>query len=554
MISTLRVSNFKLATLVEIEFEPGFTVLTGETGAGKSLIVDAIGLLLGGRARADTIGTNGDKASIEARLDLPADHPAHNWLSERELAADSECVLRRILTRQSASRAFINGNSVAVQELREIGELLVDIHGQHEHQGLVSRDTQRSMLDSFAKIEQQVDELKGLHATMRDARAHLDKLKNQGESDRDRAQLLEFQIRELRALELDPENDSKLDEKFDRLAHAQELMSGVSGLVDLFLDADDDSISERVGRAVQTVQGLLTHDRNLEPIAEQLDTLSIEISELASDLRQRLPDYEYDPAELAQIEQRLERLHGASRKYAVDINQLGSVLERFETELGELAADDDTIAALEVELANLIKTYDSRAAVISRKRKQAASKLAATVDAQLVDLGMDAAHFTVHLAPREERGANGVETAEFQIATNTGQSAGPLSRVASGGELSRVALAINMVCNQDTSALTQIYDEVDVGIGGRVAEMVGKKLHALAKSRQVLCVTHLAQVASQAAHHKVVQKSSLEDTLVTIETLEAGARTEEIARMLGGIEITERTIEHAGEMLSKARK
>lgn len=554
MISFLSVSNFKLAESVEVDFEPGFTVLTGETGAGKSLIVDALGLLLGDRAQGDTIAAGAERAEFQARIELGDGHPAHEWLRERELDADGECVLRRMLSRKSASRAFINGRTVSVQELRELGDLLVDVHGQHEHQHLAARERQRDTLDAFAGIEDEVRELAAAWGRMREARERLERLKHRTEADRERARLLKFQVEELEALAVAPGEEERIQSDYNRLAHAQDLLAGVSGVLDDLAEAESDSISERLGRARHTVDALARHDAALETVAAGLDTLAIEVAELATDLRARLSTYEFDPGELEHLQRRLDQLHGASRKYRVGIGELPELLERFRAELGEIDADDDALDRLQRELADIEADYDRRASAVSNRRAKAGVALGAGVETELADLGMAKARFQVSLVPQDTPRAFGRESVEFLISTNPGQEPGPLSRVASGGELSRVALAINMVCNRGSPALTQIYDEVDVGIGGRVAEMVGKKLRALAGGRQVLCVTHLPQVASQGEHHHLVSKLDGDAAGVRVEALDDARRLEEIARMLGGIEITRSTREHAGEMLEKARK
>ena len=536
-----------------MEFGDGFTALTGETGAGKSLIVDALGLLLGERASADGIAAGAERAEIQAAFDVAPGHPAHEWLAERDLAAEGECLLRRTVSRKSASRAFVNGVAVAVQDLKTLGALLVDVHGQHEHQHLLSRERQRQTLDAFAGIEPDVRALADTFAHWMEALDRLERMKNRGAAERERARLLEFQVAELEALELVPGEADTLPADHHRLAHAQELMEGVAGVLDALAESDD-SISERLGRAGHTIDVLVRHDGALDAVARQIETVTIEVSELASDLRQRLSSYEFDPAELDRLQRRLDQLHGISRKYHVGMDELPALLETCSRELSDVAADDDAVAAVEAEVAERAADYERRAATVTKRRQTAAQALGKDVIAQLADLGMAGARFEVTLSRREEPRPSGMERVEFQISANPGQPAGPLSKVASGGELSRVALAINMVSNRATVAVTQVYDEVDVGIGGRVAEMVGQKLRAVAADRQVLCVTHLPQVASQAVRQLRVRKSGEKSARVSVEPLDEKARLDEIARMLGGIEITERTVEHAGEMLEKARK
>ncbi len=543
MIGYLAVRDFKLADFVEIEFDPGFTVLTGETGAGKSLIVDALGLLLGDRASTEVIAADAERAEIHAALELPPEHPAHLWLQERELDADGECVLRRVLARRSSqSRAYVNGKPVTVQDLKALGELLVDIHGQHEHQHLADRERQRQIVDACAGIERQVDELARDFRRLQELQERLRRIDERSEADRQRAHLLEFQVKELRAL-------APVE---GRQAHAQDLLQGVDRLVNMLADADEDSISERLGRAGHILAELTAHDPELAEAASRIESLAIEVDDLAGDLRSRLDGYEFDPAEFERLQKRLDALHGAGRKYRVDIDDLAGLLTRLQEELSGLAVSDQDREALAREIDAAAAAWDKAAAAVSAARRDAAAELGKRVVAELAGLGMSGARFEVALVAVDGRRARGAETVEFRIATNSRQQPGPLARVASGGELSRVALAINVASHQGAAAVTQVYDEVDVGIGGRVAEMVGQKLRQLAAARQVLCVTHLPQVASQAVSHRRVVKSDGDDTRVRIEALDADGRTREIARMLGGIEITERTLEHAGEMLRQA--
>ena len=554
MISYLSVRNFKLAEAVELDFETGFTTLTGETGAGKSLIIDAVALLLGERARPETIAGQADKAEIQGIFLLEENHAAHRWLIEHELESGAECVIRRIITRKSGSRAMVNGSAVPVQNLKQLGELLVDILGQHEHQLLAGREHQRNTLDAFACIETEVVALSQTFDQLSASRSRFDKLRNRSEADRERARLLEFQIAELTELEPKPGEEEALHQEYNRLAHAQELMQGVSTLMDSLYDAEHDSVNQRLNQAAQSITSLAEHDGELTPLGERLDSLAIEVSELAADLRRCLDGYEHEPERFQQVQRRLDQLHDVARKYRVEVHQLGPLLEDCSKELGEIAADDDTLRDLESEIQSLEASYNQQAQKISKKRNSAGKQLSEQVQQELADLGMPGARFEISFEPLAEAKAWGLESAEFLISTNPGQAPGPLSRVASGGELSRVTLAINMVSNRGIAAYTQIYDEVDVGIGGGIAEMVGQKLRALGNNKQVLCVTHLPQVASQAQHHKKVSKRAADTTSVRITALSENERTREIARMLGGIEMTERTLEHAAEMLARANQ
>ncbi|MFT5112451.1 MAG: DNA repair protein RecN (Recombination protein N) [Parasphingorhabdus sp.] len=553
MLSFICVRNFKLADVVELELQPGFTVLTGETGAGKSLIVDALGLILGDRANPDTIAKGSDKAEIEAVFTLPLNHPAHGWLMDHDWHSENECIVRRILSRNSSSRGFINGHSCPIQKLRELGLLLVDIHGQHAHQKLLQGSVQRQALDAFAGLKQDIAKLAGIHQNMQQLQTRLHRVSNQSKEDRGEAQLLEFQISELEELAPQAGEMLSIQQEHDKLAHGQDLISGISGIVDDLFDSDH-NVLQRLDRHTQDLGSLTQHDIKLKPLTSQLQETSIQLNELSNDLRHMLDGYEFDPRRLQELDERMSKLHSASRKYQVDVDKLPEFLEQCTSRLESLCADDEAIEKLQQELDAAVGEYDKCAARIRSKRQKSAEKLATSVTQQLRELSLTAANFQVTLIDNkgDQRAAWGTESVEFQISTNPGQDPGPVAKVASGGELSRVALAINVVANQASSALTQVYDEVDVGIGGGIAEIVGQKLRDLADEKQVLCVTHLPQVASQGQNHLRVAKQGSTTSSVNVEVLEHASRTDEIARMLGGVEITENTRTHAKEMLEKA--
>ena len=553
MIRYLNVRNFKLAEAVELEFEPGFTVLTGETGAGKSLMVDALALLLGRRASPESISGAAERAEIQGVFELPEGHPARAWLAERSLDAD-ECVLRRVIARASPSRAFINGGAASAQELRALGQFLVDIHGQNDHQLLTSRDRQREMLDAFAGHEAEVASLTRTFARLKAMEERFDALRGRGDARRERARLLEFQIGELESLRLEPGEERDLTRRHDRLAHAKDLMQGLAQVLSTLSDGESGSVEALVDSAARTIAGLVPYDERLKDAAARLDGARIDLTELAADLRRLLDGYEFDPQALHAAQRRLEQLHDAARKYRVEIAGLEPLLGEFRAERAEISSDEDDLAALQREIDAHRDRHRTLARDVGRRRRRAAGRFDEQVAAELAALGMAGAAFHTALNPLEAPRAHGFETPEFLFGANPGQASGPLSRVASGGELSRVALSINVVSGRGLGALTQVYDEVDAGIGGGVAEMVGQKLRALADSRQVLCVTHLPQVASQAQHHKKVAKGAPGSAAVSVATLDDDARGAEIARMLGGLEITDRTLDHADEMLKRARQ
>ena len=553
MLSYLSVRNFKLADQVELDFNPGFTVLTGETGAGKSLIVDALGLILGDRANPDTISAATDKAEIEAVFAVPEDHQVQHWLLQHELDAHGECVIRRVISRHSSSRGFINGRASPIQKLKELGELLVDIHGQHAHQRLLQPGIQREALDAFVGLRSELRELSELHRQMTELDEKLHRLRNRSQEDRAEAQLLEFQINEL--LKLAPREGEmpELEQEHRKLAHGRELLEGISSIVDNLIDSEN-NVLQIIDRHQQQLRELGKHDTGLESAGEQLNEASIVISELATDLRSRLEGYEFDPARLQQLDERIGSLHSAARKYQVKAETLPEFLADCQSRLENLAADDDVINAHEADLAATTSRYEELADLITNQRQRGGKQLQKLVESELHDLSLASARFVVSLIPNRdnERARWGKENVLFEISTNPGMPPGPLSKVASGGELSRTSLSINVVANAASPAMTQVYDEVDVGIGGGVAEIVGQKLRSLGTQRQVLCVTHLPQVASQGESHLRVSKQDNERSTVKVDLLDDESRTDEIARMLGGVEITTQTMDHAREMLRKA--
>ena len=554
MINWIDVRDFVVIKHVQVAFEPGFTVITGETGAGKSVVVDALAMLLGGRASGDLVRSGSEHAEIQADFNVSELASARDWLIQMELAGeDGECTLRRLVYPEKASRGFINGRPVAIQSLRELGALLTDIHGQHEHHRLLQREVQRAVLDDSAGIREDVQMLAETASQISQRAAELARAQSGLDTRREREALLRHQVDELNALEPDPEEYAEIGRKHARLSHTHELAQGVWDLLQELDQAETASVSSVLTRAAGRLNDLAAFDTRLAALADQVDGLGAQLGEVVGELQGYSDDYAVEPDELERINQRLAALHDAGRKYRVPPEALKALLDEMAHELETLTTTVNDPQALEAELDKARRIYDKQAKVISKARQEAALHLAKAVNDQLPSLGLAAAVFRVTL--REEdagtHSPHGLENVYFELQSGPDLAFAPLERAASGGELSRVSLAIQLTAAQATPTPSCIYDEVDVGIGGRVAEIVGQKLRALAQNQQILCITHLPQVAAQGQQHLRVTKRSGDETQVELESLDAPGRTEELARMLGGVEITAKTRAHAEELLSR---
>jgi len=553
MLSHLSIRDFAIVRVLELAFEPGLSVLTGETGAGKSIAVDALTLALGARADADVIRAGANRTEVSASFHLDPRHPATAWLAARELAADGECILRRIVEREKPSKAFINGNPVPVQALRELGELLVDIHGQHEHQSLLKRETQRDLLDAFAGVGAERVALGADFARLRELETRRAQLDADGEARTQRLDLLRYQLRELDALALGPDELPRLEEEQKRLANAQALLQGAQETATWLTEAEDGAATARLTRAAQTLAQLASYEPRLHDIAARLNEATIQVEEAARDLRALADRWDLDPARLAEVDARLGSVHGAARKHRVSPPELPALHARLTEELATLEQGSESRERLDGTIAEQRAAYDARAARLSAARAAAATKFAKDVTARMRKLGLPEGRFEVALTPLPVPAAHGREQVEFLVSANPGQPPKPLAKVASGGELSRISLALQVVVAGLGEVPTLIFDEVDVGVGGAVADIVGQELHRLARQRQVLCITHLGQVAAKGDRHYQVSKTSDKNGVSTaITLLNAKERVQEIARMIGGVEISPKTLALAKDMLGNA--
>lgn len=550
MLLTLHVKDFVIVDQLQLEFSPGFTVLTGETGAGKSIILDALGLLLGDRAEIAQIREGADRAEISASLDIHRQPDLQAWLHDNALSGDDgELLIRRLIDRSGRSRGFINGQQATQAQLKALGEYLVDIHGQHAHQSLVRPDTQRGLLDAYAGATQLARDVRAAWQDWQQARkAREDAEKRLRESEVERERLT-WQIGELSELNLQADEWPQLNQQHSRLANAAELAQSAQSAVDVLSDMDGNCLS--LLSQVQNRLGKLSgFDTRLAESLALLDSVDAELREVVYSLRDYGSSFDDDPQQLVEVEARIDALMGMARKYRCQPEDLPKKLQDWQAQLAALEAATDQDALAVAESAALAR-YRAQAESLSGKRRQAASELSARISTEMQRLAMEGARFAIELSAASEPTAHGLETIEYLVAANQGSTLRPLAKVASGGELSRISLAMQVVISQVASVPTLIFDEVDVGIGGRVAEVVGKLLKQLGERYQVLCVTHLPQVASCGDQHWRVSKSSNAGRTVSrIAPLDAEGRVLEIARMLGGEDITATTRQHASEMLA----
>lgn len=548
MLKHLYIKNFTIIQEIAVELNNGLTVLTGETGAGKSILIDALQVVLGERADSGLIKNGADRCEVSAIFSLTHNLPATEWLQAQSLDEGQECLIRRVITNDGRSRATINGSPCSLQLLRELGALLVHIHGQNQHQQLLKNDYQRELLDEYATNAVLCDFVKNIYEQWRETKQTLATISSQDYSQQ--KEFLDFQIRELTELALLPHEIEELEKEHRHLAHAQEWINISEQTLNILTESEEGGV----------LQGLYTVDLLIKKLSEQtqktvtplLEEASIQIQEAATQIRHALKTLELNPERINWIEQRLARIHDIARKHRVAPEELLALQEKLITQYQTLNQSAENISLLEQKISTLAAEYSTHVKRLTQSRQKAAKKLSSDVTAQIQTLGMPGGRIEIHLATRETDAlyAHGNERIEFLVSTNPGQPLQPLNKVVSGGELSRIALAIQVVAAQAAILPTLIFDEVDVGIGGGTAEIVGLQLKNLGKRAQVLCVTHLPQVAAQGHHHLHVQKHTQNNQVGTqVQLLSVEEKIQEIARMLGGVKITEKTLAHAREMV-----
>ncbi len=540
MLRHLSIKDFAVVRATELEFGPGMTVVSGETGAGKSLMVDALGFLSGLRADSGVVRHGAARAELSAEFALDQLDGARRWLAENELDDDEACQLRRVIRADGGSRAWINGRPVTLSQLSELAAFLVEIHGQHEQQALLSRPSQLGLLDAFAGNEGERRQVRQAAAAWQALVDEAAALSDQGDVS-DRIGFLEHQLRELEREDLAPEAIAALAASHRRQAHASTLLLACETATARINGDDAPSALDLLAQVRQELARVAEHDARLQDVDALIDNAAIQLDEALTLIDRIHDDLDADPDQFEENERRLGRLHDLARKHRVPMDELGAQRERMQTEVEQLRGADARLQRLAGEIERAAGAWRDQAAVLSASRQRAATDLSATTTTLIAELGMGGGQFLIALEPQDlaKPDPQGAERVEFLVAANAGQPPRALRKVASGGELSRISLAIEVAALDLEAVPTMVFDEVDSGIGGAVADIVGQKLRALGEKRQVLCVTHLPQVASKGHAHYRVSKAPVEGmTQSAVEKLGSKAREEELARMLGGVEVS----------------
>ena len=555
MLTSLYVRHLAVVEEADITFGPGLTVVSGETGAGKSLLVDALMLLAGARADSNIVRAGSDRAELVAAFDLKDLPEARDWLQHEELDEDGACQLRRVIRAEGSSRAWINGRPATIGQMGDLASLLVEIHGQHEHQALLERTHQLSLLDAYAENEARVEQVRQLALQWRELGARIRKLSG-GDDRGQRLELLRHELSDLEKWALPPAQLAELETSHKRLANASKLTEGITGVVEL-LDGDSElALRQSLVRAHAELSRLATLDDRLAPMLELLDNAQIQLNEAVDGLEHYAQDVDLDPERYAEVDTHLARLHELSRRHRLPVAELDDKRIALQTELSELENAGEALERLGSQRDQLQRDYAKAADALGKARQTAAKRLSKEVSALMAELGMAGGvlQIALELAEGSDPDPQGRERCELLVSANPGQPPRPLRKVASGGELARISLAIEVATLGKDTIGCMVFDEVDSGIGGAVAEVVGQKLRALGARCQVLCVTHLPQVAAQGhAHLRVSKHSDGDSTHTRIESLTADGRRDELARMLGGVEITRETRAHAKQMLERAQ-
>ncbi|WP_395790463.1 DNA repair protein RecN [Aquimonas sp.] len=557
MLSSLFVKDFAIVSEVELQLDRGLTVISGETGAGKSLLVDALLLLTGARADASAVRHGAERAELSATFRLPDDSPALAWLREQELDEDGECALRRIVRADGGSKTWINGRPATVSQLGELAGFLVEIHGQHEHQALLDRTQQLGLLDGFARNAEALQPVRAAAVEWQQLKRRREQLAGAATDPGPRLELLRHQLGELSAEALSAEAYAELIQTHRRLANASSLIEACARAVARIEGEDGFDLIRSLRQTATDLARFSEHEPRLREASELLDSASLQATEAGALINQVQDNLDLDPGRLHEIETRLGRLHDLGRRHRVDPSALKDCADALSAEIEELEEAGSAIAKIDTRMQAIASDWAKTAAKLSKRRREFAQTLSREVSLLMAELGMAGGQLQIQLdaLPDPEPSPLGAERVEFLVAANAGQPPKPLRRTASGGELSRISLAIEVATLGIDPTPTMVFDEVDTGIGGAVAEIVGQKLRALGRERQVMCVTHLPQVAAQGHHHYSVRKGERDGVTVSApKRLSPEDRVEEIARMLGGVEITETTRAHATQMLACAAR
>ena len=551
MLRSLQIRNFAIIDEIDITFNDDMTVLTGETGAGKSILIDALSLVLGERGSSNLIRNKEKRAEYTAEFEITNNSHALNWLIEKSLDNENECILRRTISPDGKSRSFINGNTVNLQSLKSLGDLLVDIHGQHFHQSLCKKNVQRDLLDHFGGLSVTKNKIKRIFNEWKELSDQLSKMIEGNTNKEDRIDLLSFQLKELDELALISGEYDSLNSEFKKISNIEKINKGINSLIDCLQSNEITNVEQMLNDSIKNIDTLATFDNSLEETKNLLSEAEINVSEAIGNLSRYGESIDYDNQKSREIEERINTIISLSRKHRVDPDELIDTKIQIEKELDAFNHSQTSIDETQKNLSALRKEYDDLSIKLTKKRGDSAKKLSGLVADSMNELGMTGGIFEVEITPSNKISQHGNDDITFHISANPGQKPQPLSNIASGGELSRMSLAIQVITSNGTNIPTMIFDEVDSGIGGAIAEVVGNKLKDLGQNKQVLCVTHLAQVASKGNSHIRINKlTDNKKTKIYATQLNPDERIEEIARMIGGIELTEKTREYAKEMLS----
>ncbi|MBI6684060.1 DNA repair protein RecN [Pseudomonas syringae] len=556
MLVHLSVHNYAIVEHLDLELDRGMSVITGETGAGKSIMLDALGLTLGDRADSGVVRPGADKADILATFDLEDIPEAQVWLKERDLDNDGPCILRRVITAEGRSRSYINGSPCPQGDLKALGELLIDIHSQHEHQSLLKTDTHRRLLDEYAGATDLARQVQLAAQRWRQTRQELERLSNSGDEQRARHQLLSYQLEELESLSLGENELEQLEQEHKNLTNAESLLSICRQVVEQCSESDSGNVLNALTASLHRLGSVNNSPTALSEATDLLSSAQIQVEEAVGELNRFLDHFDADPARLQQLEERLDAIYTLARKHRIQPNEVATLQQKLLDEIETLNANDESIERLEHEVQAFARHYQEKARELSDLRHTSSTRLASAVEQEIHRLGMPGGRFQIELKaiPGSEPHPHGLEHVELLVSANPGQPLKALAKVASGGELSRISLAIQVITAQTSRVPTLVFDEVDVGIGGPTAEIVGQLLRRLGERGQVMTVTHLPQVAAQGHQHLFVHKVRDNDaTRTAVSKLTKAERIEEVARMLGGIDLTKESLAHAKKMVITAK-
>ena len=555
MLSHLSIKNYATVESLEIEFQPGMTVITGETGAGKSIILGALGFTLGDRADKTIVRPGASRADIVAEFSVSNIKSAQSWLVDHDLILESDphqCLLRRVVNHDGRSRGYINGSPVTLTNLKDLGDMLMDIHSQHEHHSLLQRATHQRLLDDFGVDQKLRNNLLSTWKQWQTNHQKLTALKDQTSASSAQAQLLAYQLSEIEELDVQDDEVEQLDSEFKALSHADDTLNVVHGALEE-CEGDEQSLANQIAQITQRLRSLKSNAEALGPAIALMEAAEIQLSEAVNELRRFGEGFQADPERLDTVNRRLGALHDLARKHKVPASELGQLIRDLKDQLSRFENSGAELEQLQANDGLLREQYQKLATDVSKQRRRAANKLDKAVNSELKHLGMPHAELSVTLTAStgDAPSQHGLETVEFLVSTNPGQAANSLIKVASGGELSRISLAIQVITAQTSETPSLVFDEVDVGIGGGVAKVVGEMLRQLGQSTQILCVTHQAQVAGQGHHHFYVSKSAQsESTVTSVLSLEGEQIVKEIARMLAGEELSEESLAHAQQLVA----